>query len=689
MLKNKQISKKVEKCIHTQGNFIRKNKGITLIALVLTIIVLLILAGISIRILGGENGLITKTKIAKEENKKSEYKEKLSIAKSETIVEKDGQDINLDEYIEQIKADKIDGIKSIEKITNDKAKIITEEGFIFIITVNTIEDYENEDNTPDISIKDANIEFSFDPNTWTNSSVKVTVTQKENKYVIQLSKDAINWKTTNKIEFTENGVVYARVKDSVGRVSDYASRKISIIDKEKPVVTEAISNTNNVKLKATDDAAGIVGYAVTTIDVEPTEFKKCNSMKSLDVTIDGLTQGTTYYAWVKDAAGNVSASRSTSTGNVTELEIKVNTTNWSTSKTITIKATNSNYSNIRYTTDGTIPTSTTGTAYTAAFKVTKNCTVTAVAFDNAGQAGTAATNKVTTIDKTVPTVSTALTSTSQTTNSISLSIGVTDTNSGLGKIDWYYGTTNNPTTKAGTTSITAMNTNETGPTTAQTKTYTVTGLATGTTYYFKAVVYDVAGNQVSSTVISAKTNKDIGDEVTVGGEQFYVLNWDNNLNTVDLISKYNLNRQGTAQQNAKYGTTACAFSSTNYWSSSFTSTPFNLNDFIGYTATDAIGKAKSYGRSKGAVSSRLLSLEEASALSIKASSNTKINTMLLGKANSANGFLYYWLGSAYSTDLVWRVNGNGGYGALYSDTFRSPGLYGVRPVITILKSKIS
>ena len=103
-------------------------------------------------------------------------------------------------------------------------------------------------------------------------------------------------------------------------------------------------------------------------------------------------------------------------------------------------------------------------------------------------------------------------STSTSINSVALSVGITDTNSGLGKIDWYYGTTNNPTTKAGTTSITAMNTNATGPRTAQTKTYTVTGLSSGTTYYFKAIVYDVAGNQVSSTVISAKTaNPTAGD----------------------------------------------------------------------------------------------------------------------------------------------------------------------------------
>lgn len=180
---------------------------------------------------------------------------------------------------------------------------------------------------------------------------------------------------------------------------------------------------------------------------------------------------------------------------------------------------------------------------------------------------------------------------------------------------------------------------------------------------------------------------EIGDEVTVGGEQFYVLEWDNNCDTVNLISKYNLNKEGTAQQDAEYGTTACAFSSTNYWSSRFTSSPFNLNDFIGYTATDAIGKAKSYGRSKGAVSSRLLSHEEAYALTSKASSNTKIDTMLWGKANSANGYLYYWLGSAYGTNRVWSVNGD--YGSLNIDYFSYSNNGGVRPVITVLKSKIS
>ena len=180
--------------------------------------------------------------------------------------------------------------------------------------------------------------------------------------------------------------------------------------------------------------------------------------------------------------------------------------------------------------------------------------------------------------------------------------------------------------------------------------------------------------------------KEIGDTVTVGGEQFYVLEWDNNSDTVDLISKYNLNTAGTAQQNATYSTTACAFSSTNYWSSSFTSSPFNLNDFIGFTETDALGKAKSYGRSKGAVASRLLSYEEAKALKTKASSNTKIATMLWGK-ESTDGYLWYWLGSANGTYSVWLVHGR--YSALHYGRYSVSDFIGVRPVITVLKSQIS
>lgn len=216
--------------------------------------------------------------------------------------------------------------------------------------------------------------------------------------------------------------------------------------------------------------------------------------------------------------------------------------------------------------------------------------------------------------------------------------------------------------------------------------YAAYALAATDVSYTKPNGTQTSVKEALDEVYAKVPSHEIGDEVTVGGEKFYILEWDNNCDTVNLISKYNLNTAGTAQQNATYGITACAFSSKNYWSSSFTSSPFNLNDFIGYTATDAIGKAKSYGRSKGAVSSRLLSYEEANALKSKESSNAKIKSMYRENANTTDGFLYYLLGSAYSTEYVWSVYGD--RGALY-DSYFVRGPCGVRPVITVLKSKIS
>ena len=57
----------------------RNNKGITLIALIITSIILLILAGLSIASLTGENGILTKATVSKEENDRESIKEQIKI----------------------------------------------------------------------------------------------------------------------------------------------------------------------------------------------------------------------------------------------------------------------------------------------------------------------------------------------------------------------------------------------------------------------------------------------------------------------------------------------------------------------------------------------------------------------------------------------------------------------------------
>ena len=62
-------------------------KGITLIALVITVIVLLILAGVVIAALSGDNGILNRAVQAQEKTILSEKKEEVSVALQEELIE--------------------------------------------------------------------------------------------------------------------------------------------------------------------------------------------------------------------------------------------------------------------------------------------------------------------------------------------------------------------------------------------------------------------------------------------------------------------------------------------------------------------------------------------------------------------------------------------------------------------------
>ena len=63
----------------------KNQKGITLIALVITIIVLLILAGITIAMLAGENGILTRAAQSKAYDEIAAAKDQLALKANETV----------------------------------------------------------------------------------------------------------------------------------------------------------------------------------------------------------------------------------------------------------------------------------------------------------------------------------------------------------------------------------------------------------------------------------------------------------------------------------------------------------------------------------------------------------------------------------------------------------------------------
>ncbi len=101
----------------------KANKGITLIALVITIIILIILAGVAVNLSLGENGIFNRAKTAREQYKMAEVKEKIELAIVDIQSEKmgKGEQCTIDTIISELPG-KVDGLTISKDGENAKGK---------------------------------------------------------------------------------------------------------------------------------------------------------------------------------------------------------------------------------------------------------------------------------------------------------------------------------------------------------------------------------------------------------------------------------------------------------------------------------------------------------------------------------------------------------------------------------------
>ena len=492
-----------------------KNKGITLIALVITIIVLLILSGITIQGLTN-TGIFENANKAKLETKRSQIKEWLSLnlmeaqttnynktdseileiarkkadsseelkklGKSITVdgeisTEEDGKtvppyfDVIVDNDMYKVSMEEQEFIGEVGKIVpsvdfsatttsksitlkittkrsqggtvecyikgeNDSnygtAQTATDNQYTFdnldqgkkysvkvVVTSRNGQKAEKEKEYTTLDIKElttADIEFEYRINgtlinkqTWTNKEVNVMAKPKVDiaGYKIVTKKNDGTWQETDNQTLSENGIMYVALTD--GRnYGSFAVGAVTNIDKTKPIITEATSTTNSISIKATDEekGSGIVGYSITTTSSQPRseEFTPVNNTKEFSTTINNQIQGTTYYAWVKDQAGNINEVKTVKTENVADLIKDVNVTfsynptGWTNGNvTVTANTTVTGY---------TLQTSKDGINWeNAATQIfSDNGMIYARLWDGINYGGTAIGN-ITTIDRTVPTIS--------------------------------------------------------------------------------------------------------------------------------------------------------------------------------------------------------------------------------------------------------------------------------------------
>ena len=281
-------------------NIRKKQQGITLIALIVTIVVLLILAGVSISLIINRNGIISNAEVAKQETEIADEKEKINLSalaaqanNEDAVIRRNDFDKELKKFFNEDYTLEPDSDAEEYEVTCKKS------GRKY-----TIKSGITKEN-PDYELNNNNTTFSSSPSGWTNGNVIVNVKTTIQECTLQTSKDGKNWNDLNEQAFSTNGIMYARLWNGSESVSEL-QYEVNNIDKSTPKVSATAINTNSIKISASDSESGIIGYAVTTSSTKPENFTGVTNTKSFENSISKLTHNTTYYVWIKDEAGNTS-----------------------------------------------------------------------------------------------------------------------------------------------------------------------------------------------------------------------------------------------------------------------------------------------------------------------------------------------------------------------------------------------
>ena len=278
----------------------KKERGITIIALIVTIVVLLILAGVSISLIINRNGIISKAEVAKQETDIADEKEKINLSavaaqtnNEDAVIRRNDFDKELKKFFNEDYTLEPDSDAEEYEVTCKKS------GRKYTIKSGITK------KNPDYELNNNNTTFSSSPSGWTNGDVIVNVKTTIQEYTLQTSKDGKNWNDSKEQVFSTNGIMYARLWNGSESVSEL-QYEVNNIDKSTPEVSATAINTNSIKISESDSESGIIGYAVTTSSTKPEKFTGVTNTKSFENSTSKLTHNTTYYVWIKDEAGNTS-----------------------------------------------------------------------------------------------------------------------------------------------------------------------------------------------------------------------------------------------------------------------------------------------------------------------------------------------------------------------------------------------
>ena len=306
--------------------FPTSNSAITLIALIITIIVLLILAGVTLSMVMGDSGIFSKANQAKNKTEVAQYEEELRMCVLE--IQADEATNGTTFGIDTIRKNLVEKVKELEN--TEEIEITSPEGNATI--EGTYKGYEykiDEKYVVHIGNKATGIILttSLEPKGWTNQNVKATITIKSNNGINKVEPDEGrkngNEYIITKENIAENTSFEYTVTDGQGNTQTKTA-VINTIDRNPPedftITAENTEEGLKITGEATDAESGIDKYEYYVMKSTDSDYTKYESNP-----ITGLASGTyNVYAIEYDKAGN--KKQSTNTEEIKMLRIYSNVT---------------------------------------------------------------------------------------------------------------------------------------------------------------------------------------------------------------------------------------------------------------------------------------------------------------------------------------------------------------------------
>ena len=202
---------------------LKNKKGITLIALVVTIVVLLILAGVTISLLLDENGIIAKSKDARNSAIESDEKEKVEMAYVSAALKKLGDTVTAEELQEELDSSVGTGKTDVTTNGDDTLNVLfsdTEHNF-------NVDEGKVEKAKPITNNygEDWEVAWTYTNGVWSNQinkgeKAEGDVVAKFYKTGNRIKPDGFTWSDTGDVFTFEEGDEYRLIVEGNGPIGD-------------------------------------------------------------------------------------------------------------------------------------------------------------------------------------------------------------------------------------------------------------------------------------------------------------------------------------------------------------------------------------------------------------------------------------------------------------------------------------